>query len=66
MGPNGMHSRVLKELPDVLSRPLRIIFSMIWEYGEVSVNWKPANIGSIFKKGKKEESSIITGLSVSL
>jgi len=48
------------------SQDLSIIFSMIWEYGEVSVNWKPANIGSIFKKGKKEESSIITGLSVSL
>lgn len=27
MGPNGMHSRVLKELPDVLSRPLNYFFN---------------------------------------
>ena len=35
-------------------RPLSMIFLQSWESWEVSVNWKPANIGSIFKKGKKD------------
>ncbi|GAB0190123.1 mitochondrial enolase superfamily member 1 [Grus japonensis] len=55
MGPNGIHPRVLRELADVIARPLSIIFQRSQESGEVSVDWKLANIVPIFKKGKKED-----------
>ncbi|GAB0179602.1 mitochondrial enolase superfamily member 1 [Grus japonensis] len=55
MGPDGIHPRVLKELADVITAPLFIIFQQSWEYGEVSINRKLANVVPIFKKGKKED-----------
>ena len=35
MGPDGIHPRVLKELVDVVARPLSIIYQRSWESGEV-------------------------------
>ncbi|GAB0184195.1 mitochondrial enolase superfamily member 1 [Grus japonensis] len=55
IGPNGIHPRVLRELADVIARPLSIIFQQFWKSGEVSVDWKLANVVPIFKKGKKED-----------
>ncbi|KFP46361.1 RNA-directed DNA polymerase from mobile element jockey, partial [Cathartes aura] len=55
MGPDGIHPRVLKELADVIARPLSVIYQWSWESGEVPVNWKLANVIPIFKKGKKED-----------
>ncbi|GAB0210391.1 mitochondrial enolase superfamily member 1 [Grus japonensis] len=54
MGPDGIHPRVLRELADVIARPLSIIFQWSWESGEVPVDWKLANVVPTFKKGKKE------------
>ncbi|GAB0180024.1 hypothetical protein GRJ2_000467700 [Grus japonensis] len=44
MGPDGIHPRVLRELADVIVRPLSIIFQWSWESGEVPVDWKLANV----------------------
>ncbi|KFV79933.1 RNA-directed DNA polymerase from mobile element jockey, partial [Struthio camelus australis] len=56
MGPDGMHPRVLRELADVIARPLSIIFERSWRSGEVPEDWKKACVTPVFRKGKKEES----------
>jgi len=55
MGPDGMHPRVLRELPDVIAEPLSITFERSWRTGEVPEDWRKANVIPIFKKGKKED-----------
>ncbi|KAK4821664.1 hypothetical protein QYF61_027132 [Mycteria americana] len=55
MGPDEIHPRVLKELADVLTKPLSIIYQQSWLTGEVPVDWRLANVTPIFKKGQEED-----------
>ncbi|GAB0208473.1 mitochondrial enolase superfamily member 1 [Grus japonensis] len=55
MGPDGMHPHVLRELADVVARPLSIIFERSWRTGEVPEDWRKANVTLVFKKGRKNE-----------
>ncbi|GAB0190286.1 mitochondrial enolase superfamily member 1 [Grus japonensis] len=55
MGLDGIHPRVLKELAEVLTKPLSIIYQQSWLTGEVSVDWRLANVPSIYKNGWKED-----------
>ncbi|KAK4811169.1 hypothetical protein QYF61_019800 [Mycteria americana] len=50
MGPDEIHPRVLKELAEVLTKPLSIIYQQSWLTGDVPVDWRLAN-----KKGRKED-----------
>ena len=52
-GPDGFHSRVLKELADELAEPLAMIFNKSLEEGSLPDEWKDANVSPIFKKGEK-------------
>ncbi|KAJ7411073.1 hypothetical protein WISP_104418 [Willisornis vidua] len=52
LGPDGIPSRTLKELADVIARPLSMIFERSQESGEVPVDWKLANVVPVFKKGR--------------
>ncbi|KAJ7404352.1 hypothetical protein BTVI_72513 [Pitangus sulphuratus] len=54
MGPDGINPRILKELADVIAKPLSMIFEQCWEYRVVPADWKLANVVPVFKKGKKD------------
>ena len=55
LGPDGMQPRVLRELADVIARPLSIIFYQSLKLGEVAEEWRKSNVCPIFKKSKKED-----------
>ena len=53
---NGIHARVLRELVEVLTEPLSIIYQQSWLTGQVPVDWRFANVTPIYRKGQKEDS----------
>ena len=54
-GPDGMHLRVLRELVDVLAKPLSVVFERSWGTGEVPKDWEGANVTPGFRKGEKQD-----------
>ncbi|PKU41110.1 hypothetical protein llap_8580 [Limosa lapponica baueri] len=55
MGSDGIHPRVLRELVDVLTEPLSIIYQQSWQTGEVPADWHLANVMPIHKKGWQDD-----------
>ncbi|XP_010079416.1 PREDICTED: melatonin receptor type 1B [Pterocles gutturalis] len=55
MGPDAIHTRVLRELAEVLTKSLYIIYHQSWLTREVPVDWRLANVMSIYKKDHKED-----------
>ena len=55
MGLDGLHPRVLRELVDVVAKPLSIILQQFWLTRDVLVDWRLANVMPIFRKGQKDD-----------
>ncbi|KFQ11435.1 hypothetical protein N329_01325, partial [Haliaeetus albicilla] len=55
MGPDGIHPRVLRELAEILTKPLPTIYQQSWLTGDVPVDWRLALVMSIYKKGQKAD-----------
>ncbi|KAK4823487.1 hypothetical protein QYF61_002551 [Mycteria americana] len=55
IGPGGIHPRVLRELVEMLTKPLSILYQQSWLTGEVPADWMLANVTPIYKKGWKED-----------
>ena len=53
-GSDAIHAIVLKELKDILAKPLSDIFNSSINSGEIPVVFKRANVTPIFKKGNKK------------
>jgi len=53
MGPDGIHLGVLRELTEVISKPLSIICQHSWSPGEVPEDWRLASVTPIYRKGHK-------------
>ena len=45
----------MRELADVIAKPLSIILQQSWITGDVSADWRLANLMPIFKKGGKDD-----------
>lgn len=53
--PDDIHLGVLKELADVVAKPLFIVFEKLWLSGEDPGDCKKRNIAPISKEGRKED-----------
>ena len=55
MGLDGTHSRVLRELVEVLTKTLSIIYQQSWLTEEVPVDGRSESATATYKKGQKED-----------
>lgn len=54
-GPDGLYPRVLREVCEIISKPLLVIFRQSLVTGEIPNDWKQGIIIPIYKKGDRTE-----------
>ena len=64
MGPDELHSQVLRELAGVIAKLVMAIYQRSWLTGEVPEDWRLADVTPIFKKGCKEDPGIYRPVSL--
>ena len=52
---HGFYQRVLRDLAEVVAKPLPVILWQSWLTEDVLVEWRLANVTPIFKKGWKDD-----------
>uniref|UniRef100_A0A803XPX6 Reverse transcriptase domain-containing protein n=1 Tax=Meleagris gallopavo TaxID=9103 RepID=A0A803XPX6_MELGA len=55
IGSDEIHLRVMRELAEVIAKPLSIIYQCSWSTGEVPEDWRLAIVTPIYMKGWKED-----------
>jgi len=55
LGPNGIHTRVLRDLAEKMAKSLSIIYQQSWLTGEVPDDWRITIVMLIYKKDRKED-----------
>jgi len=55
MGLDRVNPGVLRELAEVLTKLLSIIYQQSWLTKEVPVDWRLANVMPVYRKGQKED-----------
>lgn len=66
LGPDGKHLRIRRELVEVLSKSLSIVYQQSWISGEVIAELRLVNVAPMYKKSWKEDSRIYRPASVTL
>ena len=66
MGLDGLYPRVLRELSAVVAKLLSSILQQSWLTGDVSADWRLANVMPIFKKGRKGDPGSYRPISLTL
>ena len=61
-GPDGIHSRVLRETHAEIAHPLQIIFTKLMNEGKNPSIWKQAHSGTDLQKRQKRVTLPTTGL----
>ena len=54
-GPDGIHSKVLKECKSQIAPALSLIYGQSLQEAVIPTQWKEAHVKPIFKKGKKKQ-----------
>ena len=54
-GPDNIHPCVLKEMGEVLDKPLVILYQNSIKMGTIPNDWKHAKVTAIFKKGERKK-----------
>ena len=54
-GSDNIHPRVLREMSNVLDKPLTVLYQTTLESGRIPSDWKHAKVTEIFKKGERKK-----------
>jgi len=55
MGLDGIYQRVLRNLAEVIAKPLSIVYQQSWLKREIPDDWRFANLMPIYKNGQKAQ-----------